>query len=298
MRVGWESGYYEMYWGDWLTARQLGGSERIVVRVAEELAAQGHSVSVRLPYDTDERVRNGVRWRGLHSGAEQFDILFLADCFDRRDNGVRTCLVANRSDPPPHKDFDQRIYLSRTHAELMGDPSAPYVGGGVGLADYAVPKPRIPRRVICTSSPDRCPQASPIGRSFDFRHTYKPVGNVGHEYTREEVIDLQRTAQVHIYPLDPRRPSDFFSMSVLESLCAGTPVIVSDADSMRELWSDAALVLPRPIDLGEWYATVEQLLSRPKWWAKWSALGQAKAKEYEWPKQAQRYLALALGSAT
>lgn len=175
----------------------------------------------------------------------------------------------------------------------MGHPSRPYVGGGVDLADYASPLRRIPSRVICTSSPDRCPAASVIGSAFDFVHTYRPVGGVGHEYTREEIIDLQKTARVQIYPLDPRRPSDFFSMSVLEALAAGTPVVLSDADAMPELWGDAAIVLPRPIDLGSWYETTDRLLTDRALWKEMSERGRRKAEAFTWDRQALRLLALA-----
>jgi hypothetical protein len=150
-------------------------------------------------------------------------LLFCADDFDRKDEADRTVLVACRSDPPPRTDFDEMVFLSRTHAELMGHPTRPFVGGGVDLADYRAPLPRVPRRVICTSSPDRCAQASAIGAAFDFVHTYRPVGGVGHEYTRDELVRIQQTAMVQIYPLDPRRPSDMYSMSVLEAMAAGTP---------------------------------------------------------------------------
>ena len=104
---------------------------------------------------------------------------------------------------------------------------------------------------------------------------------------------VQRTAQVLIYPLDPRRPSDFFSMAVLEALAAGTPVIVSDADAMPELWSDAAVVLPRPVDLGEWYETVDRVLTDRVMWRRLSAAGRERAQDFAWPLVAERYLEVA-----
>lgn len=237
-----------------------------------------------------------MRWIGLDAPAEKYDIHFLADDFgDRRDLGDRSILVACRSDPPPHTDFDELIFLSAHHAKLMGHPGAKWVGGGVDLADYTTPKKRLPRRVISTSSPDRCPAASVILQSFDGVHTYRPVGGVGHEYTREELINIQQTAMVHAYPLDPRRPSDFFSMSVLESMAAGTPVVVSDADSMVELWGEAAWVLPRPIRLAEWHETIDELLSNGRLWTKHSQRGLKRSAELTWAKQAGKYLAIAMG---
>ena len=292
MRIGLSTGYTETFWGDWFTAKQIGGSERIVVRLGEELARAGHSVTTRLPYEGDEFTRAGVRYAPLSAGRSTFDLIFAFDDFAVRDVG-RTVLVACRSDPPRHTAFDEMIFLSQHHARLMGHPDRPSVGGGVDLADYG-DKKRLPQRVICTSSPDRCPLASRIGADFDFRHSYRPVGGVGKELDRAALIDLQRTAMVHIYPLDPVRPSDFFSMSVLESLAAGTPVVVSDADSMPELWSDVTLMLSRPIRLAEWHEAVEWLLTDKRKWKRMSEAGKKKAADLTWEKQASRYLAIAM----
>ncbi len=199
-----------------------------------------------------------------------------------------------RSDPPRHTAYDEVIFFSKYQAAVLGHPDRPAVGGGVDLTDYAGPLPRIPRRVICTSSPDRCPQASAIGAGYDFVHTYKPVGGVGVEYDRPEFIRIQKTAMVQIYPLDPSRPSDMYSMSVLEALAAGTPVITTDADAMPECWGDSTWVLPRPVDLGIWSEAVEQMLTDRALWQKYSSLGKRKARDLTWPKQAQRFLQIAL----
>lgn len=294
MRIGWSTGYKEGFWQNWPWTPMYGGSERIVVEMAREYARQGHEVVVRLPYRmVDARLWEGVYWVGSEAAPFRSDVLFCADDFDRRDSADRTVLVACRSDPPPHTDFDEMVFLSRTHARLMGHPDRPVVGGGVSLSDYATPLPRLSRRVLCTSSPDRCPQATAIGSMFDFVHTYRPVGGVGHEYTRDEVLDLQRTAMVHIYPLAPVRPSDFFSMSVLESMAAGTPVIVSDADAMPELWGEAAWVIPNPVNLGEWTGAVETLLYDRREWARLSRLGKQRARELTWERQAARLLRVA-----
>lgn len=173
----------------------------------------------------------------------------------------------------------------------MGHDGRPAVGGGVALADYRTPQARLPRRVIATSSPDRCPAARIIGKNFDFIHSYKPIpGYDSIELDDAGLRDLQQTARVLIYPLDPSRPSDFFSMAVLECLAAGTPVIVSDADAMLELWLDAARVLPRPINYGEWVFEVEDLLADRGRWKRQQARGLAVAAQYDWSAVADRYL--------
>lgn len=305
MKIGFSTGYLEDYWRGWPWIKQYGGSEHIVVELAKAYAVAGHQVTVRLPrpsfvpdlplHPTLPTVWEGVLWIGLDAPARSFDLLFAFDDFDVRDDAGRTALVACRSDPPPHTNFDQLIFLSDHHARLMGHAGRPVVGGGVRLADYAPTKTRLPRRVICNSSPDRCPKAAVIGREFDFVHSYKPVpGFATTQLDRAGLIDLQQTAQVMIYPLDPVRPSDFFSMAVLEAMAAGTPVVVSDADSMPELWSGAAIVLPRPIRLSQWHNWVETLLGDRPIWGTHSFAGLELAKKYDWPLVAQRYLEAAL----
>lgn len=305
MKIGFTTGYREDYWRGWPWVKQYGGSEHIVVELAKAYALAGHQVTVRLPrgHFTPEialaptlpTVWEGVLWTDIESPSRAFDLLFSFDDFDVRDTAGRTALVACRSDPPPHTRFDQLIFLSQHHARLMGHAGRPVVGGGVRLADYASAKTRLPRRVICCSSPDRCSRAGVIGRAFDFVHSYKPVaGFTTTQLSRVELIDLQQTAQVMVYPLDPVRPSDFFSMAVLEAMAAGTPVIVSDADSMPELWSEGAIILPRPIRLSQWHTTVEELLSNNAQWDHQQYKGRYVASHYDWPKVAQRYLEAAL----
>ena len=167
----------------------------------------------------------------------------------------------------------------------------------MNLKEYERNLKRTPGLVISTSSPDRCPAVFDIGSSFPgFVATYRPVPGMRPtvEMDRAAVVELQQRARAHVYPLDPRRPSDFFSMSVLESLAAGTPVIVSDADAMSELWGDCAVMLPRPIRLGQWVEAVDELLHNKVMWNRYSVLGKRRAAQYDWGSVARRYLQAAL----
>lgn len=274
----------------------MGGSEWIVVNLAKEFAKQ-HQVTVRLPRAMEEVVWGGVRWIGSNSPSESFDALYSHDDFQPVDKANRTILVAARSDPPRHRDFDRIVFLSKTHRDLMGGHSSDtWIGGGVNLDDYVRGQRRLPRRVIASSSPDRCSKAAVIGEPYDFIHTYKPIqGYKSSEMDRSALVNLQQTARVFIYPLDPNRPSDFFSMATLEAMAAGTPVIISNADSMEELWSEAAIVLPRPIRINDWQDKIDELLDYPRYWVDYSKAGKELAKKYSWPRVAASYLKVANG---
>ena len=296
-RIVFSTGYRENYWGtNWFTAKQIGGSENMVVQLATSMAAQGHEVIVRLPYRSDTLTHRGVYWVGQENDPLKGDVLFCFDDFDRRDTATRTVLVACRSDPPPMTNFDEMIFLSRHHAKLMGHPDRPSIGGGVHLSDYKSGMRRTPGLVICTSSPDRCMAAFEIGPFFKkFVFTYKPVQGLPptKQVTREELITLQKQAKALIYPLDPSRPSDFFSMAVLEALAAGTPVVVSDADSMPELWGDTATVLSRPIRVSKWVEVVDDLIANTVKWKRMSEQAKKKAADYDWAVVARKYLKVA-----
>lgn len=293
MRIGISTGYSENYWGSWFGPKQLGGSENLAKQLARQFARLGHETTLRLPYDTNDAQWSGVQLVGDSSVAQSYDLLFAFDDFASKDSG-RTVLVACRSDPPPHTNFDLMVFLSKHMATFMGYPDSPAIGGGVDVEAFARCLPRIPRRVLCTSSPDRCPAAGAIGRAFDFVHTYKPVpGYATVEVTRDELTSLQLSAQVGIYPYAPTRESDFFSMAALEFLAAGTPLVISDGASLVELWGDAAVVRPRPIRMGEWGEAIDSLIDSPKKWQRYSELGRKKAADYDWPKVAAKYIEVA-----
>ena len=93
----------------------MGGSENMLTEIAIELARH-HEVTVRLPYAHPETSFRRVRWVGLDHPAMRGDVLFCFDDFARRDDGARTVLVATRSDPPRHSDFD---WCRRTKAHHL-----------------------------------------------------------------------------------------------------------------------------------------------------------------------------------
>jgi glycosyltransferase involved in cell wall biosynthesis len=72
----------------------------------------------------------------------------------------------------------------------------------------------------------------------------------------------QSTSRVLAYPCDPISPTEGFSMTVLEGIAAGCDVVVSDADALPELWSNApgVTMMQLPIDDDLWAETIVQKL--------------------------------------
>ena len=174
----------------------------------------------------------------------------------------------------------------------MGHASRPAIGGGVNLAEYAQPLARIPQRVIYTSSPDRGGHhAAVIGKDYDYVATYRGMNELDHD----QMVALQKSAMVQIHPYDSPRESEFFCMSALEALAAGTPTILSDGPALVELWSEAAIILPRPIDYALWSETISELLDDTAMWAEFSDAGKRLAAQYDWPLVAAKYLEVASG---
>lgn len=76
----------------------------------------------------------------------------------------------------------------------------------------------------------------------------------------------QKASSVMVYPCDPVRPTEGFSMTCLEAVTAGCSLITSDADALKELWSGApgATVIPLPVDDNVWIEAIVARLKEPR----------------------------------
>lgn len=87
------------------------------------------------------------------------------------------------------------------------------------------------------------------------------LGSVGQWRLARE----QLQSAVLAYPCDPVRPTEGFSMTILEGLIAGCKVITTNADALPELWASAPNVtmLPLPVDDNQWVDALVQKLTEP-----------------------------------
>lgn len=196
---------------------------------------------------------------------------------------------------------------------------------GVKLARYAKSRERIPGRVIWCSSPDRglhhvlriwprirkeVPDAS-LHVFYDFDRNFelskwamnRQTANIWYIKShlglpgvvhrqgvgQQTIAREQKQAMLLAYPLDPPQPCEGFSISILECLAAGTPVVASDADCIPELWGDAVMMLPRPIDDDQWADAIVKLLTKEKLRKFYSGKGKELASRYSWTLSVRRW---------
>lgn len=86
-------------------------------------------------------------------------------------------------------------------------------------------------------------------------------GGIGQKQLAQE----QLKSRVVAYPCDPVQPTEGFSMSCLEALCAGCELVTTNADALPEVYGNApgATLLPLPVDDGVWVETVVNRLTTP-----------------------------------
>ncbi|MCG3772207.1 MAG: D-inositol-3-phosphate glycosyltransferase [Nitrosomonadaceae bacterium] len=97
-----------------------------------------------------------------------------------------------------------------------------------------------------------------------------------------DLAQEQMKSSLMIYPCDPVAYTEGFSISCLESMAAGTPVITSDADALPELWGDCTTMLPLPVEDADWIDASVRLLTKKKPWLAASRLGREVAANYQW----------------
>jgi glycosyltransferase involved in cell wall biosynthesis len=79
-------------------------------------------------------------------------------------------------------------------------------------------------------------------------------GGVG----QKDLAAAQLSSAIMAYPCDPIAPTEGFSMSILEGIAAGCDTLITNADALPELWSNAPgiTMLPLPFDDNLWVDTI------------------------------------------
>ena len=97
-----------------------------------------------------------------------------------------------------------------------------------------------------------------------------------------ELPDWYRGAEAFVYP----SMFEGFGLPVLEAMACGTPVICSQAPSLREVAGTAALTVPAA-DESAWANAIHLLCDQPALAARLRACGLEQAAKFSWHKSAQ-----------
>jgi glycosyltransferase involved in cell wall biosynthesis len=120
------------------------------------------------------------------------------------------------------------------------------------------------------------PTSGPNGTSFRFRNAVQ-LGELPHRDTRR----LMARAQLFVSPslYEP------FGLAALEAASAGTPLVLADIPTYRELWGDAALFFP-PRNSRLLAAAVDQLMDSPRRWERLSLAALNRSRQFTMERQA------------
>ncbi len=107
-----------------------------------------------------------------------------------------------------------------------------------------------------------------------------------------ELAKHQMACDLMVYPCDPIAATEGFSISILEALAAGTPVITSPVDALQELWGECTVQLPVPPDYTQWVDAIQDVLIDRDRWQQLSDSGKETAQMYSWDIIGSEYAGL------
>jgi glycosyltransferase involved in cell wall biosynthesis len=161
----------------------------------------------------------------------------------------------------PHKN--QRV-LVQALAKLGNHPD-------LGLVLVGQPDPRFPDE---------------LGQLIGALRIAKKVRRYAHLDDRE-LLGVYANAAVFAYP----SLVEGFGMPVLEAMAAGLAVVASDAEAVREVAEQAALIVPAR-DPGAWAEALDRVLTDPRLTQDLRSRAQSVAARHTWARSAERTLAL------
>lgn len=296
MRIG-------LYFEEVVPVQKYGGTERVVVWLAEALARLGHEPVLLTPAGSTSRVAEvfplpsrlygeAARDPGFELDAHLpagLDVLH-AFCPITAASGVpRIVTVEGNGEPGSYGP--EHVFVSRDHMERMGGRHFVYNGLDPGEYEYREEKEdyflflsKARWRVKGVDRAERIAREAGIrlviagGRRLNLSWKIKSVGMVGGERKRR----LLAGARALIFPVRWDEP---FGIVVIEALASGTPVLASARGSLPELVTAEVGFLCR--DEREFVRAVERVDEiRP------AACRDRAVAEFGARKMAERYLAL------
>lgn len=101
---------------------------------------------------------------------------------------------------------------------------------------------------------------------------------------KKELIDLQLSSELMIFPEDTWRPTEAFGVTYAEALASRVAVIASDVDCVGELWGDyIALMPPPPFKYQDWADLALELLNDENKRKQYHEAGREKVfQDYTW----------------
>jgi glycosyltransferase involved in cell wall biosynthesis len=116
------------------------------------------------------------------------------------------------------------------------------------------------------------------------------VGNLGDDLTAGG-SDVLRACYRGAAALALASYHETFGMPLLEAMACGTPVVASDAGSLREIGGEAALYAP-PDDPTAWTSALHRIVVDGELRERLRAAGLERAKQFSWDESARRHVAL------
>ena len=315
--------------------RMCGAGETSFMYLARALTQRGHEVTITCPTEYDG-VFEGVRWTKDY--IKSTDIAIAGESaagLENIDAGLKIvdCQCNNLDISKREPIIDLIVTRSAWHSHAIDQITADIplekyrvIGNGVDLSQYSQPLPRIPGKILWTSSPDRglhhllrffprireqIPKAE-----LHVYYAFEPVfegnrwgmnilsenvwrvkralenteGVIFHGGVgRLELIQAQQDASLLCYPCDTARWTEGFCVSLMEACASGLPSLTTACDALGEIYGGTVPMLEMPICDDDWVEVSVEMLTHPQEHQESVAKGQALAAAHSWGIIAEKW---------